>query len=365
MSGAAAGARRPPRWWFVVRKYPPAVGGMELLSYNVVSRLSARRPVTVVAMRTRAWTLPWFLVSSAVRVALASLRGDIALLHVGDPVLAPLALIARLFGVPCSVTLHGLDVVYDRGIYPLWRRVFLRGFDAYIAISAATRDAALRAHVPAERIHVVGIGIDVTPGATQSTLRDTSVILFVGRLVRRKGLGWFVAEVLPSLASRYRDLRLVVLGDGPERAPIVEIARSRNVADRIVWLGVSSDAEKAHWFAKAGVCVMPNVVVRGDMEGFGIVALEAAAAGCPVVAADLEGLRDAVTDGESGVLVRSGDAHQWIVALEPYLANAATNAEIGARARRYVQAQRGWDEVIDAYERVLQGIVRSHGDDAR
>ena len=185
MSGDADGARRPGRWWFVVRKYPPAVGGMELLSYNVVSRLSARHPVTVIPMRAPAWALPWFLISSAARVTLACLRRDIALLHVGDPVLAPLALIARLFGIPPSITLHGLDVVYERGVYPLWRRMFLRGFDAHIAISEATREAALRVHIPAERIHVIGIGVDVPPEVAHFSARDTSIILFVGRLVRR------------------------------------------------------------------------------------------------------------------------------------------------------------------------------------
>lgn len=365
MSGAADGGRKRRRWWFVVRKYPPAVGGMELLSYNVVSRLSTRRPVTVVPMRAPAWTLPWFLVTSAARVTVACLRGDIALLHVGDPVLAPLALIARLFGIPCSVTLHGLDIVYERGIYPLFRRVFLRGFDAYIAISQATRDAALRVGIPAERIHVIGIGVDVDPEVAQSSMRDPSIILFVGRLVCRKGLRWFVGEVLPALASRHSDLKLVVLGDGPERAASTEMAMSHKVADRIIWLGKRSDAERTHWFAKAGVCVMPNIVVRGDMEGFGIVALEAAAAGCPVVAADLEGLRDAVADGESGVLVRSGDAAQWIAALAPFISDGATNVAIGNRARRYVEAHRSWDTVIDAYERVLQGIVQSRGNGAR
>ena len=361
MSGAADGARRPRRWWFVVRKYPPAVGGMELLSYNVVSRLSARHPVTVVPMRARAWMLPWFLVSSAARVTIACLRGDIGLLHVGDPVLAPLALIARLFGIPCSVTLHGLDVVYERGVYPLWRGVFLRGFDAYIAISEATRDAALRIHIPADRIHVIGIGIDVPAEVAQSTTRDTSIILFVGRLVRRKGLGWFVAEVLPVLAARYADLKLVVLGDGPERAAIAEMAISRNVGDRIVWLGKRSDAEKATWFAKAGVCVMPNIVVHGDMEGFGIVALEAAAAGCPVVAANLEGLRDAVTDGESGVLAPSGDGPAWISAVHALLSDARLNAAFGRRARDHVRLTRRWAPIVDAYYEVLSRTAKHGG----
>ena len=75
MKGASSDASREPRkWWFVVRKYPPAIGGMELLSFNVVSRLATRHPIEVLPMRAPAWMLPWFIVSSAFRVGWANLR---------------------------------------------------------------------------------------------------------------------------------------------------------------------------------------------------------------------------------------------------------------------------------------------------
>jgi len=350
-------SRQRGKWWFVVRKYPPAIGGMELLSFNVVSRLSARHPVEVLPMRTPGWMLPWFIVSSAFRVGWACVKGDVALLHVGDPVLAPLALVARSLGIPCSVTIHGLDIVYERGVYPLWRKFFVRGFDAYICISEATRLAALRLQIPRDRIHVIGVGIDVVEQPSSPVARDSTVILFVGRLVRRKGVAWFVAEVLPALATRHPDVKLVVLGDGPERRAIAASATAHGVGDRIVWLGARGDDEKASRFATAAVCVMPNIAVAGDMEGFGIVALEAAAAGCPVVASDLEGLRDAIADGESGALVAAGNVDAWVHAIEARLSDPEFNNRLGERARRHVLSERGWDRIIDAYERVLAHIA--------
>jgi phosphatidylinositol alpha-1,6-mannosyltransferase len=351
----------PGKWWFVVRKYPPAIGGMELLSFNVISRLSARHPVEVLPMRMPAWMLPWFIVTSAVRLARACVKGHTALLHIGDPVLAPLALVARLFGIPCSVTIHGLDIVYDRGFYPLWRKLFLRGFDAYICISEATRLAALRLQIPRDRIHVIGAGIDIMEQPSGPVARDPTVILFVGRLVRRKGVAWFVAEVLPALATRHPDVKLVVLGDGPERRAIAASATAHGVGDRIVWLGARGDDEKASWFATAAVCVMPNIAVAGDMEGFGIVALEAAAAGCPVVAADLEGLRDAITNGQSGTLVPSEDASAWVRAVEALLVDRRLNAEFGTKARDHVRRMRGWTPIVDAYFNVLSETAQKGG----
>src|SRR4029079_10963982 len=98
-----------------------------------------------------------------------------------------------------------------------------------------------------------GVGIDVPGGVPEPIARDFSVVLFVGRLVRRKGVAWFVAEVLPALATRHPDVKLVVLGDGPERRAIAASATAHGVGDRIVWLGARGDDEKASRFATAAV----------------------------------------------------------------------------------------------------------------
>jgi glycosyltransferase involved in cell wall biosynthesis len=330
---------------------------MERLSYELTTRLSQREPATVIAMRRRAPALPLFFLTAAARLLLGCAARRVTLLHLGDPVLAPLGLIARAFGVATVVTIHGLDVAYASPAYRLWRRLFLRGFDRYVCISEATRAAAIGTGIPAGRTCVIGVGIDVAQRSSVHVARDMNCLLFVGRLVQRKGLTWFVADVLPSLVARNPALRLVVLGDGPERASIAAAARSAGIADRLDWVGASTEDEKTAWFGRAALCVMPNVAVDNDIEGYGIVALEAAAAGCVVAAADIDGLRDAIDDGRSGTLVPSADANAWVRALDTRLRDPAGIARDGESAREYVRDHRGWTAVIDAYERLFRQTV--------
>ena len=347
-------------WWFITRKYPPAVGGMERLSYELMTRMSLRRPTTEVVLRRRAWTMPLFMATAAARLVAGCVKGEVAFVHLSDGVLAPLALIARMFRVPVGVTLHGLDVVYDALAYRAWRSAFLRGFDLYVCNSEATRVAARGIGLPGARLRVIGIGVDAPPGSHDAT-RETDCLLFVGRLVRRKGLAWFVRHVLPTLAHTRPQVRLVVLGDGPEREAIVASARDAGVADRLVWPASRDDATKAQWLARATLCIMPNVPVRGDMEGFGIVALEAAAAACPVVAADLEGLREAVAEGRAGTLVPAADAPAWIRATSELLDDPARRDQAAENARRYVLRHFQWDAIVDAYERAFtEAILARH-----
>lgn len=350
---------------------------MERLSFELTTRMAKRRPTVLVALRASQRMLPIFLVHAAVRLALGCVLRRVALVHLGDPVLAPLRIVARAFGVPVAVTLHGLDVVHPQSTYRLWRRLFLRGFARYICISEAVRRVALEAGLPADRLVVIGAGVDAKvsgegPGAraqreSQAVRggRDWNTLLFVGRLVRRKGLGWFVAEVLPDLARRRPALRLAIIGDGPERAAVIAAARSRGVENQLLWVEPRSDAGKARWMARAGLCIVPNVAVPGDIEGLGIVALEAAAAGCPILAADVDGLPDAVGHGRAGTLVRSGDARAWIQAIEERIADPSDNERIGVEAQRYVLASCSWERVVDDYEHLFATLALGENGYAR
>lgn len=343
--------------WFVTRKYPPRRGGMELLSYELTTRMAQRRPARILAATGGALRFPGFFMVSTFRVFAACARGRVAALHLGDPVLAPLAAVARAFGVPVIMTVHGLDVTYDRAPYRWWLRSFLPGMDAYVCISSAARAAAIERGVPAERADVIGIGIDVSSIPSVAVAREDDLLLFVGRIVRRKGLAWFVREVLPELAASRPRLRLAVLGEGPERQRVVEAATAARVLHRLLWLGPLTDVEKWEWYARASACIMPNIRVDGDMEGFGIVALEAMAAGCPLVVADLEGLRDAVEDRKGGRLVRSEDARAWSDTLRDLLDDREVREQQGAAARRWVVARHSWSTIIDRYDALFATLV--------
>ncbi|MDQ2963953.1 MAG: glycosyltransferase family 4 protein [Pseudomonadota bacterium] len=342
--------------WFVTRKYPPRIGGMESLSWQLTTRLGERRPSRVLALRRGSFWLPLFLVRSTLLLLVGAARGRIALLHLGDPVLAPLGRLARLCGVPACVTVHGLDVTYAHPLYRLWLRVFFQDLDAYICISAAARDAAIARGAPAARTCVIGIGLAPPAGTGETTAREVDLLLFVGRLVRRKGLGWFVKHVLPKLAARRPGIRLAIVGAGPERVAVERAAAEVGASHRLIWLGALPEVDKWTWYRRASLCIMPNVPVLHDIEGFGLAALEAAAAGCPLVAADLEGLRDAIEDGEAGVLVGAGDTDAWVSAVLRLLDSFEARRMLGERARAWVRAHRGWEAVCDRYEALFASL---------
>ncbi|MGH7684576.1 MAG: glycosyltransferase, partial [Vulcanimicrobiaceae bacterium] len=269
---------------------------MERFSWELTTRFAKRRPIRLIALRSgHSWLLPFFLAAAALSIIAGAITHRIVLLHLGDSMLAPLGRIAKLFAIPVCVTVHGRDITYANPFYKLWLQMFFHDFDSYVCVSTAVRAVALRVGVPAARTCIIGNG--VISSAVSSAAREADLLLFVGRLVQRKGLEWFVRSVLPTLAQRRRGVCLAVIGAGPERSTIQRAAIAAGVADRIRWCGAVSDRVRTEWFARATVCIAPNVRVAGDIEGYGIVALEAAAAGCALVASDLEGLRDAIVDG--------------------------------------------------------------------
>lgn len=341
--------------WFVTRKYPPHIGGMETLSWELTSRIGKRRPTRVIALRRGTLWLPLFLCRSALAIFGNGLLRRIAVLHLGDPVLAPLGCLAKGLGIPVCVTVHGLDVTFANPLYKFWLRAFFCNLDAYICISAAARTAAIARGVPVSRTNTVGIGVVATE--LVATTRDPDLLLFIGRLVRRKGLEWFVQQVLPQLATRRSEIRLVIIGAGPERAAIQRAAVAAGVGHRLEWLGALADSDRSLWLRRAAICILPNVRVQNDIEGYGVVALEAAAAGCPVVAADLEGLRDAIVNGEAGRLIASADRETWTTAIAELLEDPARAAQLGDRARAWVRTERTWDAVCDRYEAVFDALA--------
>lgn len=109
----------------------------------------------------------------------------------------------------------------------------------------------------------------------------------------------------------------------------------------------------------ASVFVMPNVPVKGDVEGFGLVALEAGCAGLPLVASDIEGIRDAIVQGENGALVRWDDAGAFAAAVGALLSDEAGRRSAGAAAREFNRSNFGWDAAAKRYLEMIASRATS------
>ena len=356
-----------PRVLLVTRNFPPLRGGMERLTERMFGCIRAWAPESALVgpagcgrfVRDTSnvaelvpGPLPATLLSSVTRgMAMARrTRPDVVL--AGSGLAAPAAVMAAgIVGAVPAVYLHGLDIVAANPVYRLGWLPFIRRCRHVIANSSNTRRLAIEAGVDADRIRVVHPGTDSPPADPSARARfrarhcigdDAPVLLSVGRLTARKGLAEFVDLCLPRLVEKHPGLRLVVVGDqAPDalnRGDGAGIERVRGAAHKhgitmaLQWLGSCTDAELAEAYQAADVHVFPVRDMPGDVEGFGMVAIEAAANGLFTVAFDVGGVRDAIVVGASGTLVSAGDYKGFATEVLDTLRQAPIGQSARARA---------------------------------
>ncbi|MCB1355154.1 MAG: glycosyltransferase family 4 protein [Maritimibacter sp.] len=300
---------------FVTRKWPPAVGGMETYSKRLTDLLGARCDLDVIALPGRtdgSAPTPAQIVVFGARTffALAFARPPVDVTHVGDMASWPLGLAARMRSRRTQVVLsaHGTDVSYPA-------RGGLKGrlYGAYLALAHRLLPGAIvLANSGATARAVQGIGFDdvrIVPLAADALFAGPAplpgpTLLFAGRLVRRKGLAWFVENVLPLLPDT---LRLEVAGTVWDEAEGAALKHPR-----VKFLGPLPQDALGMKYAGALCVVVPNIDTEiGEFEGFGLVATEAAASGAVVLASAIDGLCEALVDGETGFHLPAGDARAW------------------------------------------------------
>lgn len=331
----------PPRILHITRNLPPLVGGMERLNWHIADELSRQAQVQVIGPRGAAALkpanvklsevplrpLPRFLLTSAWRALRLARRQHPQLVLAGSGLTAPAAwLAARACGARAAVYVHGLDVAAQHPVYRMLWHPVLRRMDVVVANSHPTMALVRGIGVAPERIRVVPPGVSL-PEAPQSPealrafrerhgLGDARLLLSIGRLTTRKGLREFVREALPAIISQAPDVLLVVIGDAPTDSLLAGVqspesiqaeAEAAGIGAHLRFLGGVDDAELVCAYEAASVHVFPVIELPGDPEGFGMVAIEAAAHGLPTVAFATGGVVDAVEDGVSGRLVPPGD----------------------------------------------------------
>lgn len=255
--------------------------------------------------------------------------------------------VGRLTRRPVLVYAHGEELTnWGRGRkFALMCFVF-RHADAVLSNSDFTRDTLVDLlGVDPGRIAVVYPTVDEdrfrpgisghAPRARFSLSREQRLILSVGRLQRRKGFD-SVIRVLPMLRDREIDAHYALIGIGEDLEYLHRLAIEHGVADRVHLLGHVPYDELPHWYAACDVFAMPNRDIDGDTEGFGLVFLEAAAAGKPAVSGTAGGTGSAIVDGVTGLRVDGERIDAVARALEQVLSDREAAERMGSNGRRRV-----------------------------
>jgi len=269
------------------------------------------------------------------------------------------------------VQVHGLDIIYRSALYQLLCVRWLKRCDRIIANSAYTATLAESKGVSADRISVIPPGVEPERFSATSDVAATKkffglegrrIILFVGRLARRKGIKEFIRQSLPEIVAAIPHACFVIIGANPtesltHRADLVtEIAASASrlgLERHVMLLGSLNDDDVGKLYQVCDLVVLPALATPDDVEGFGIVLLEAAAAGKPVVATRLGGIPDAVEQGKSGLLVEAGDYKALREATVELLSDEQKRLMMGAHARQRLSELFTWEKILPLYETAL------------
>ncbi len=319
---------------------------------------------------------PFFLLRVLWRLFWAARRNTVDVVLFSSMVTAALAVplrgVLRRHGVRTAAIVHGLDVTTPFPPYQWFVPRVFDALDAVLPVSRATKQACRERGAHEEQVCVVPNGIDVDrfqrpQDRTDARVRlgqglnvsplppppDALLLCSVGRHVKRKGFQWFVDTVMPRLPE---NVHYWIAGDGPHTEAIRDVVEAHQLHPRVRLLGRISNDNLARLYRGSDLFIMPNVPVQGDMEGFGVVLLEAAQCGTPAIAARLEGIQDVIAEGKNGHLVEPENAEAFVTAIRRYYDHPEQLAPAARRAATYTAGRFGWASVANTYLSALRTL---------
>ncbi len=254
--------------------------------------------------------------------------------------------LARIFGMKVVWVEHTsigrwLKLNPWRIFYVLWSRLV-----TVVAVSEAVKKQLLKIGVKEKNLKVIYNGVDVSGCEFMPAVKNFRTNFSVGtvcRLHHEKGVE-FLLKAIKIAKEFIPTLRLVVIGDGPERQNLIWLTKQLEIYDSVLFVGFQGNIEG--WVKDFDIFVLPSV----EKEAFGIVSLNALACGKPVVATRVGGIPEVVEDGKTGLLVEPKSAEEIARAIVNLHRHPEIRREMGVRGRKTVEEKFSLDKMIDEYE---------------
>lgn len=288
-------------------------------------------------------------------------KEKIKLIWVGDilPTGTVVYYLSKIFKLSYIVSCHGNDLLFAKKV-PRKKKMAAKILTSAKYVSANsdyTKKIVQSFGVKEDKIKIVNPGIAVKRASDSADLkvkyglRDKKVLLSIGRLVERKGFDK-VIESLPSVWRKLPELVYVLIGRGEDEGRLKKLARGE---ERIIFINKEiSEFDKWRWLSIADVFIMPSRASSNDVEGFGIVYLEANILGKPVIAGRAGGAQEAVKDGVSGILVNPEDINDIKNAILKIFQDDKLREMISTRARQRAEEEFNWQVILEKFRELLK-----------
>ena len=316
--------------------------------------------------------LPLFLPWATLKSLFILPNYDVVLF--GDGVLAPLGIFLKFFYPKKGFVsiIHGLDITfaYNRSFLgKIFRAVNIpaqKRMNKLIMVGNETIRQAVKIGIPEEKCVFIPNGLDVDEICASHTRADLEKLMNMnlegkkvlfrgGRIVKHKGVEWFIRNVMPKLPENYilvaagGAVAAKTAGDGNNYPNCIKAVKELKLENRVKFFINLPRKDIKILFNVCDVFIQPNIKVPGSLEGFGITAIEGAACQRVVLASNIEGLKDAIKDGENGILLESGNAEMWANKIKEVLGNDNFRQEFGRKAQLFVKDNFAWEKIASKY----------------
>lgn len=352
----AAGAKADEMWdGMQVYRYRYAPVAWETLAYN--GGISANLKQN----RWKVLLLPLFFAGQwwAVRQLLKTY--PITTIHahwlIPQGLTAALALWGKNTKPTLVCTSHGGDLFGLQGKLSTYlKRWVVRRCQALTVVShamLAPAHALTGATPPPVSVIPMGTDLQATFQPNPTVSRVPNQLLFVGRLVEKKGLPYLL-HALQQLLPRHPDLQLVIAGSGQAQTSWQQLAETLGISQHVTFSGRLQHTSLVPLYQTSTLAVFPFIqATDGDMEGLGLVMVEAMGCGCPVIASDLPAVRDVIRHGETGQLVTAADSAALAASIDALLTDSDQRHALSVRALAAVHHGFDWDSVTQRYRQCL------------
>jgi len=368
--------KKKSQFLYITRKFPPSIGGMERFNFKLSQYFKNEEDYQFISYgggnRWLFFVLPWIFL----KALWICCRQPIYCIYVSDGLLAPLGYILKCLTqkrVVCNI--HGRDIALALWIYQLVVPWCLRRLDAIICVSEELKKECIQRKIDPRAITVIPNGVDLEDFSKPATeqqhqaietkaatpLNGRNIMITVGRLVPKKGIHSFIENILPLIVKKCPNVLYLIAGDGPLKDTIQEEINDHQLQENARLLGKldMNSGLTAALYNIADIFVMPNIPVKDDMEGFGIVAIEGGAAGIPVVASNVDGISQAIIHQKNGFLIEHTDYTQFAKTIIHLLNNKSDSHQFGAKAKQYVEEHYSWKTIAHRYLTIFKNS-RNH-----
>ncbi|MBF8268306.1 MAG: glycosyltransferase [Gammaproteobacteria bacterium] len=314
--------------------------------------------------RLRMLLVPLFILSQLIHllVLLRKERFDAIHAHwlIPQGFVAILAMLLARKSIPVICISHGGDLYALQGsIIRLCKLWVLSRCAAVCVVSHSMADYLRQLGIPEDKIHVAPMGVDLTTVFVpdENAIRNKNTIMFIGRLVEKKGVKYLLQAFRENLKNN-RSLKLVIIGDGPEKTPLMELAKLLEIDDHTTFVGAVSSENLPYHYRTASIMVFPFIKTEaGDQEGLGLVLIEALGCHCAVIASDMPAVKDVIIDGGTGFLAKPGNVSELTAKIEYLLSHPDLAERIGCKGREFVMTRFDWNIVSERYKTITNKII--------